>query len=124
MADQIHLQNKEYLRISLKSYSQIEYSNSAGKAWMTHFRGSYQIGEFLDLLKVDRLILAVTTKGIFYTRNEGLKWEKRFSGNSMTGELKKVTYENYQLVLESEKGIFYSTDDGRSWGKTSKDLKL
>ncbi len=117
MADQIHLQNKEYLRISLKSYSQIEYSNSAGKAWMTHFRGSYQIGEFLDLLKVDRLLLAVTTKGIFYTRNEGLKWEKRFSGNAMTGTMEKLTYEDGVIVLQAENGTFYSTDDGRSWGK-------
>ena len=91
MAEILNL-GEEQIRISQKVYGQIEYSISRGKTWKMRFKGSYQIGEFKDLIDLGPVVLAITSKGLFCSSDNGVSWIKRFSPNAFTGDFIKFNF--------------------------------
>jgi len=116
MAEILNL-GEEQIRISQQVYGQIEYSISKGRTWKMRYKGSYQVGEFKDLIDLGPVVLAITTRGIFCSSDNGFTWIKRFTPNAFTGDFISFNFNGIELSAETSKGIRYSPDEGRRWEK-------
>lgn len=64
----------EMLRISPNDNKRIEYSTNQGRSWIMRYRGSSDIGAFIDLMDAGRGILGTTEKGLYYSTNDDKSW--------------------------------------------------